>query len=140
MRMVYLGVLIPLLALCFGCGSKTIHIEGAVTYDGKPIPEGTIEFLPIEGTSGPSTGGVIKDGQYVLPIDKGLVRGGRYQVLISAFVKSGKTVPNNMVPGGPPMEFSENYIPAKYNSQSTLKVTFSEDSAENTFDFKLQRN
>jgi hypothetical protein len=138
MRVIQLGVLTALLALCLGCGSKTIRIEGTVTYNGKPISEGTIEFLPIEGTSGPSVGGKIKEGRYEFSTDKGLTRGGRYQVLISALAKTGRKVPNIMKPGGPPMELSENYIPAMYNSESNLKVTLSKDSTTNTFDFPLQ--
>jgi len=137
-RMLVLGSLFVVLCLCSGCGSNATHISGNVTYDGKSIEEGTIEFIPIEGTTGPSTGADIKLGHYECSQDTALARGGRYQVRISALAKTGKTTPNIVMPGGPPLAISQNYIPAKYNSNSTLTVTLSNDSAENTFDFQLQ--
>ena len=38
-----------------------------MTLDGQPIDEGVIQFLPVEGTVGPETGGVISKGQYDIP-------------------------------------------------------------------------
>ncbi len=69
---------------------------------------------------------------------KGVVQGGRYQVQISALTKTGRFTRNIMQPGGPPVEITENYIPAKYNSDSTLTAIISADSTKNTFDFPLQ--
>lgn len=137
MRTFGLGFSILMLSLALGCGPKAVHIDGKVTYLGKPIEVGTIEFVPVEGTAGPSTGGSIKAGQYAFSTVQGLASGGRYQVRIFALAKSGKTAPNVFQPGGPPMELAENYIPATYNSNSTLTVTLSPDSAKNTFDFQL---
>jgi hypothetical protein len=128
------------LGLCSGCGSNRFHISGNVTYNGKSIEDGTIEFVPVEGTAGSTIGAPINEGRYECLQDVSLVRGGRYQVRISALAKTGKTTPNIVVPGGPPLELSQNYIPAKYNSNSTLTVTLASDSATNTFDFQLRTN
>ena len=73
MRTIGLGLSIILLSLCLGCGREEIHIAGNVTFDGKPLEEGTIEFIPIEGTAGPSTGGSIRAGRYECSKDTGLV-------------------------------------------------------------------
>jgi hypothetical protein len=138
MRILALGLPLALVLSSLGCDSKEIHIGGNVTFNGTPIEEGTIEFIPIEGTAGPSTGAAIKKGRYDCSKDTGLVRGGRYQVRISALAKTGKTTPNIFQPGGPPLELSENYIPAAYNSNSTLTAVLAKDSTDNTFDFKLE--
>jgi hypothetical protein len=64
-------VAIPLLALTAllpGCspGEKTYHLSGAITYQGKPVPAGTVVFEPdpTANNSGPSGFAKIKDGQY----------------------------------------------------------------------------
>ena len=59
-----------------GCGSATVPLWGEVTFDGKPLESGTIEFIPVEGTPGPSTGGTITDGQYDVPPNVGAQPGG----------------------------------------------------------------
>ena len=128
MRTIQLGVFVALLCLCLGCGPRAVHIDGKVTYRGKPVEEGTIELIPIEGTAGPSTGGPIKAGRYEIATNTQLVPGGNYQVRISALAKTGKMTPNILQPGGPPLDLSENYIPACYNSHSTLKVRISADA------------
>ena len=64
--------------------------------------------------------------------------GGVYQVRITALRKSGKTAPNMFQPGGPPLELQENYIPAKYSQNSTLKVTVTREAASKGIDFDLK--
>ncbi len=130
-----------LLAAAWGCssGPKTMHVWGTVTYDGQPVPQGTIIFVPIEGTRGPSTGGDFTNGAYDLAAAVGPRSGGTYQVKIQAIARTGKTVPNVFKPGGPPLDLSRNYVPAIYNTQSTLKVTIADDPRQNQFDFHLNR-
>jgi len=57
----------PILALgllaAVGCGSKGSTVSGTVTFNGKPVPEGYINFYPADGKSAPA-GGAIKDGRY----------------------------------------------------------------------------
>ena len=138
MKSAGLMVLTWCLAACCGCGPKTIHVAGEVTYQGKPVEEGTIELIPVDGTTGPSSGGPIKKGRYEVRDAVGLVQGGTYQVRISALAKTGKTAPNILEPGGPPLELSENYIPPKFNLDSSLRITISSDSTVNTQDFHLE--
>jgi hypothetical protein len=51
-----------------GCGSgaRTYHLSGSITFQGKPVPTGTIVFEPdpTAGNSGPSGYAKIKDGHY----------------------------------------------------------------------------
>jgi hypothetical protein len=49
-----------------GCGSadKTYDLSGTVTFQGKPVPAGSILFEPAAGNKGPSGYAKIKDGRY----------------------------------------------------------------------------
>jgi hypothetical protein len=46
-----------------GCGGKPAEAEGAVTYNGQPVTEGVIAFLPA-AEGGPSGGGGVINGRY----------------------------------------------------------------------------
>lgn len=58
-----------LVAALLGCGDDapdTYHVSGTVTFDGKPIPAGTIRFVPdgAKQNSGPPGIARIADGKY----------------------------------------------------------------------------
>ena len=60
---------LPLLAVVSaGCGDNDgrLSISGTVKLDGKLLPEGSIKFLPIAGTGGPTAGGTIEEGSLTL--------------------------------------------------------------------------
>jgi hypothetical protein len=133
---------IAMLVAVIGCtggetGPKTMRVRGDVSYDGKPIQEGTIDFVPTDGS--PPAQAQIKAGHYDLPPEAGPVAEKSYRVMISSLAKTGKTTPNLMPGGGDPMESLYNTIPAEYNAQSTLKATISADASKNQFDFNLQK-
>lgn len=65
-----------------GCGGSTASISGDVTYNGEPVGNGYITFLPVDG-KGPSSGGEIENGHYV--IDN--ITPGSKQVKIEAVKK-----------------------------------------------------
>jgi hypothetical protein len=47
-----------------GCGDKG-SVSGLARYDGKPIGNGAITFMPVDG-NGPTVGGRIADGRYLV--------------------------------------------------------------------------
>jgi hypothetical protein len=116
-------------------GPKTMRVWGDVSFDGKPIQEGTITF---EGTDGaPPAQGQIKDGKYEIPAQAGPVADKSYRVKINSMKKTGKTVKNIMDETTPTMEVMAEAIPSMFNAQSTMKKTISSDSSKNQFTFKL---
>lgn len=131
-----LAIVVLLVAGCDN-GPRLLPIFGTVSFEGKPVEKGTIEFIPTDGTSGPSTGGSIKAGQYEVAAAHGPRKDGVYQVRITALKKTGKTIANIMQAGGPPMELEDNFIPPRYNVDSTLKVTVTADAAGKGIDFEL---
>jgi hypothetical protein len=51
------------LAALGGCGKESVLLEGTVSYDGKPVAEGSISLYPVN-SQGPVCGGEIRDGRY----------------------------------------------------------------------------
>lgn len=112
-----------------GCGGaqdapSTVKVEGTVTFDGEPLSEGSIVFDPTDGKGGSSAGG-IENGKFTF--DSQL---GQKKVLISASRETGKKDQYEE-------PITESYIPANYNSQTTLTADVKADG-ENKFTFELK--
>jgi hypothetical protein len=100
-RMAFWFLAVALACLNAGCqrpeeGPPRFHLSGTVTYDGKPVPKGFINFNPAEGNSGPASGAPIVDGKYETPKGKGII-GGPHIVIITGsdgipYEESGETV------------------------------------------------
>ncbi|HWL10086.1 MAG TPA: hypothetical protein VNQ76_16895 [Planctomicrobium sp.] len=93
-------------AVTSGCSNKTpdgparYALSGNVTFDGKPVPTGTIRFSPDreKGNQGPGTIADIRHGKYQTLPGKGIV-GGPMVVEISGsdgipVEVSGETIPS----------------------------------------------
>ena len=125
--------------ICLGCGHDggpdRAVISGAVTFAGKPLEEGRIMFVPAKGTKGPTSGAEIVGGKYTVKA-KGGVPLGTHRVEITAFrqLPIPPGVPESAFDQGPPRE---QFIPAKYNRQSELKIEILPDGSRE-FNFDLQ--
>lgn len=131
-----------LIALVFflGCGNRAAseRLQGAITFNGKKVEKGKIDFVPVEGTPGGVVGAPIIDGRYKFPPDTGLLPTGVYSVRIIALKKTGRTEPNRLDPNGPPLEIEENFLSAIYNTESTLKLRIADVPDRNKVDFQLR--
>src|SRR5688500_8553045 len=105
-------LMITVAALC-GCSSNQaptpVPVQGTVYLDGKYMPEGDITFVGEAGRA-PETL-PIKDGKFEGPVAPGKVRVEIRANKMGKETKMGDTI----IPASP-----ENYLPAKYNSESTL--------------------
>lgn len=134
-------ILSLLSVLCLiGCGSsgpQQAALSGSVTYDGTPVADGRITFIPTAGTKGVSAGDVIKDGKYSIPADKGPTY-GKYRVEIKWSKKTGKQIEmGSPAPPGTKVDEVVEAIPTKYNTESTLEKEI--NSPKQTIDFKLDK-
>jgi len=116
-----------ILAGCGPSGPTTHTVSGTVTFDGAPVAQGEIVFRDAAGQE-KSYGGQISNGKYSFDSSPGAKK-----VEISAM----REVPGEWDTSNPgeKVPLMEQYIPEKYNAESTLtaKVT-----GANTINFELK--
>ena len=130
--------------MAVGCESRptTYPVSGQVSFNGVPVEEGTVTFLPIQGTQRGNVTAAITQGVYVTPPDAG-VGVGSYRVEIDAFRKTGRTVrdlasPDRRLAEPPLIEERVMYLPPKFNTQSELSVEVSDAADVAKLDFDLR--
>lgn len=132
------GLMAILLAGCGGRnGPERVVVSGVVTYNGKPIPEGAIRFVPSQDSPVPTSGASILNGRYMVD-GKGGVPVGAHRIQIEAF----RMVPAPARPGlqgSPhrPTEVPQQYLPDRYNAKTQLEITIPSGSRAVTKDFDL---
>jgi hypothetical protein len=118
-----------------GCGRRgpeRVVVSGSVTYNGKPIPEGTVRFLPPQSSSMPATTAIIKDGAYQAS-GLGGVAVGTYKIEIEAFRQAPEQKASPMVRDIPRVQ----YLPKRFNADSKMEITIEPGSTAITKDFTL---
>jgi hypothetical protein len=127
-----------LMASVVGCGQGgtggRLAISGNVTFQGKPLGTGTIEFSSTGGFSG----AMITNGKYEIPAEKGLPP-GTYLVKISSAAED-PSAPVPEMPGMPEDGAggeAQELIPAEYNKESKQEVTVTSDGP-NEFNFDIK--
>ena len=109
------------LFIFMGCGKDaaptypTAVLQGAVTIDGAPVKDGSIQFMPEPGTLGHPTNATILDGKYMTKT----APKGKIRALLVINRPTGKMI----------KEYSkeypelENLVPEKYRTGIELNVT-----------------
>jgi hypothetical protein len=133
------GLALATLLTLVGCGGSDmakVVVRGKVAYQGNPVANGQILFYPTDETPGPVSGATIKDGEFTAD-SKGGVPVGKHRVEIRAFDLEQPAEKEAQPEGERQYQPRRQYLPAKYNSKSTLLVTV---PAENKFehDFELK--
>jgi hypothetical protein len=118
------------LAGCGRSGPERVVVSGAVTYEGKPIAEGRINFMPTGQSAVPMSGAVIHNGRYRVDA-KGGVPVGTHTVQIEAY--GGSPAPGRVLKPGARTQ----YLPGKFNADSQLEITIQSGTGEVTKDFEL---
>jgi hypothetical protein len=139
-------LLLSMCAVCLlqGCGSQyptTVPIQGTITYRGKPIDKGEVQFSPKDDATGArrrlAVGEVDAQGSYTLStFTKGDgAMPGEYAVTITLPKrKSGVEVAEGVAP-------AEQFIPTIYSAldKTPLKATIPADASGTLrFDFVLK--
>lgn len=129
---VLLVTALPLLFTSCGGSSGRYPVQGAVSYGGEPIDQGSIVFLPVGGEA-IKTGGPIKDGRYEIPAEKGPPP-GKHKVLLFWEKKTGETYTDR--DSGDVYDERKEGLPAEYQSESSpLEIEIT--AGENVHDFNL---
>ena len=116
------GFALALLAFA-GCGPTaptSSVVKGTVTLDKRPLPSGTIYFYSEEGR--PPEAVEVVNGEF-----EATLTSGEKRLEIFSYRKVTKpAIIDPLAPktGAPPEGAKENFLPARYNTQTTLKITF----------------
>jgi hypothetical protein len=120
-RPAWVGLLLTLPLI--GCGeTPTYRVAGEVTWQGTPVEDGQINFLPEDGNLHPATAKIV-NGRY-----EARVPAGRMKVEVHGQKDLGFNPAMHQNTKAP-------YIPAEYNAETTL--TLEVQPRDNTADFHL---
>ena len=99
-------------------------VTGRVTFDGQPLENGFVQFVPVDSKTSPESGRIVK-GLYRME-----AKAGKVSVHILSTRLTGKMdlVMNTAI--------EEMFVPERYNSKSELKADVVADKA-NAIDFDL---
>lgn len=127
-------------ALTSGCSSGAnglAIVKGKVTYKGKPVPNGTVNFNPVDGNKPSASGKIQPDGSYTLetflgsrPSPGAVI--GQHKVVIVAMQDQEGILPEQRAALPPPI------IPSKYTHPNTTDLKVAVGNKENTINFDLQ--
>lgn len=130
-------VVLATMAFVAGCSSSgglpTAKVTGKVTYRDKPVPNGTVMFVP-EGDKPAATGEIQPDGTYELSTygaGDGAVL-GPHTVMITAVAEMADALPEQRS-GTPAL-----LVPLKYANNNTSGLTAEVKDEPNTFNFDLK--
>jgi hypothetical protein len=121
-----------------GCGSgdrgpERVVVSGAVTYNGKPLSQARIRFIPAATSAVPMAGAPIEDGKYRAD-NNGGVPVGTHQIQIEAYRTDQ---PSPAALPSPRSGGRQQYIPKRYNSDSQLQITIEPGSPKIVKNFDL---
>lgn len=118
-----------------GCSAQSdrSRVQGTVSYNGEPVDDGGIAFIPDEGGDAARATGEIRDGHYDLDSTRG-PSPGKYHVEIYWNKKTGRQLTSPS--GKATKDETRQAIPAKYNEHTELTVDIK--PGRNTLDFDLK--
>ncbi len=136
------GLAALLLAVLPGCGDaglQRVAVQGNVTVDGQALKNGSITFIPTEGTVGPKASGQVADGTYELNKEDGPMI-GKLRVEIRADQELAYELDDpEDFDAKAPRVLLKNPIPPQFNDRSTLiRETKKGETNEFNFDIKTK--
>ncbi|MFM8274072.1 MAG: hypothetical protein ACKODX_17325 [Gemmata sp.] len=128
------ALFVAVAALVAGCGGGDAwgDVSGTVSYDGTPVEDGAISFIPADG-KGQGGGGTIKDGKYAAKVSVGNMK---VQVSGSKVV-SKKKVYNT--PDSPVMPVTAEILPPRYSDREKTELTFEVAPGPSTKNWDLKK-
>src|SRR5262245_6767445 len=141
-----LGMLAVTALAPVGCGGAEDNlprepIAGTVTFNGEPLKSGTIQFVPMAGKDGVSSGGMITDGSFRVNRDDGPIP-GKYSVMIFGAGAPGAATAPGEAPGQEPKAAGKRsmgvgQIPLRFNLKTELTAEVT-PGGPNTYTFDLK--
>jgi hypothetical protein len=139
------GVLVIATIAVAGCGSggstDRLQLAGKVSVQGEPVKQGEIRLTPINGTPGHANITQIVNGEYQFT-GRG-IQPGTFRVEIKSYrpIRGANPYTAEQADGHPEIKAGdlpmEQYLPSRFNRDSTLEFTVDGASSEVTKDFDL---
>jgi hypothetical protein len=133
-RLVALIGVAMIFSACGQSGPEKARVSGKVTYNGKPVPKGTITFVPVAQGGRNAVGTLETDGSYRLqteqPGDGAIL--GEYKVTIYAHDEQVL----DYIPAKPVAP--KILAPTKYENPNTTDLKATVQRGSNTKDFELK--
>ncbi|MFG0332026.1 MAG: hypothetical protein ACF8TS_01565 [Maioricimonas sp. JB049] len=140
--------LVPLVVLAFvsGCGDASgggalqrAAVSGTVTFNGQPLSEGFVRFVPVDGTPGPKTSVPVSQGRFEVEADRGPVV-GMHRIEIQSTDDGGYAMDDEdalrRLRESGVKRIDAIRIPPAYNARSTLMEAVTA-AGKNEFRFEL---
>jgi hypothetical protein len=132
--MVLRCALVGVVFVISGCNESPRNaVSGTVTFEGQPLADGYVMFVPLDGTPGPTAGAMVENGKFEIA-EECSVFAGNFRVEIVASRPSNRKVLSQE--SGKMVNVPEQYIPIRYNQESELQASV-EPGGENRFEFAL---
>jgi hypothetical protein len=116
-----------------GCGSGLAEVSGTVSYKGKPLPSGTIQFLGQDGI--PRAGRIQPDGTFSVQVPV-----GEAKIIVSRDEPAAPGPAGRAASGGrrpaPPTP-SADQLPRRYSDWDASRLTVVVKRGKTTQDFAL---
>ena len=136
-------VALSMLAVLPACSKaiKTEGVAGVITYNGEPLADATVKFIPVDATGSQSYGKTNEKGEYKLQTLLGAADAGttpgEYKVTVDCVksVPTGKMIEEN---GETIEEMDVEYVlPQKFGNPETSGLTATVNPGDNTINFDL---
>ena len=136
-------VALAMLAVLPACSKaiKTEGVTGVITYNGEPLADATVKFIPTDATGSQSYGKTNEKGEYKLQTLLGAADAGttpgEYKVTVDCIetYETGNMIQENGEEK--PETKARSIIPEQYNNAETSGLTATVVAGDNTFNFDL---
>ena len=133
-RLIFAPVAFALLGLALGCsdGQSFGDVQGEVNFDGKPLAEGVVRFVPEDGKTSTASA-LVAAGKFREKVPVGTHRVEISSPKLPKGINSQKEMKRGTVDEGAALE---ELIPEKYNSRTTLKTQVKSGTNEVKYDLQ----
>jgi hypothetical protein len=141
-RAALLIMAVVIVAHTVGCGKSPnphgyIGIAGTVRFDGKPMADGSVTFLPVSNAK-LIAGSPVTAGRFSIPPAKGLPP-GEYRVFFAVFEETDQAV-NSGDPAAANLKVRQNVVAADWAQDTTTQtITIPAGKSVARFDFDVPR-
>ena len=124
-KIFWLFVCVMAFVSLLGCGNSLVDAGGQVTFNGTPLEQGEIRFLPSSDSPAPSAAAIISNGHFQAEVTPGSKRVEIFGYKVIGQRNIGTTI-----------DIKEQVLPERYNTRTELTCEIT--SGGGPYNFELQ--